>query len=258
MLDDEFWLTLDAGLAAAQISLNEGARSAIDVHVRLLVAWNAQINLTALRTPEQIARNHMLDSLIAQPALSRYRPTSLLDLGSGGGFPGLPLAAVMPLERVALVDSVGKKARFLDVAAGEVERVLEAAAAPAPEIGALAERAEDLADDDDQREGWDLVVARAVGHLAEVVELGIPLTTRGGHVVAWKRDAADGGLRKEIAETSRICQAVGGSTPRIITLPAAESVGLPGHCLVVIEKRRPTSERYPRTAAERRRLPLLS
>ena len=94
-------------------------------HVRLLVAWNAQINLTALRTPEQIARNHVLDSLIAQPALSRFRSTSLLDLGSGAGFPGLPLAVVMPLKRVALVDSIGKKARFLDVAAQEARRALE-------------------------------------------------------------------------------------------------------------------------------------
>ena len=249
---------VDAGLVSAGMELARPARAAIDGHVRLLVAWNSSINLTALRRPEQIARNHVLDSLIAASAIGALRPQGLLDLGSGGGFPGLPLAAVLLTKRVALVDSIGKKARFLDVAAEAVSNALSDAGQQPPEITAVAERAEDLADQPEQREAWSVVVARAVGSVAEIAELGLPLAARGGHVVCWKRDSADGALQAEIADARRICQGTGGGTPRIIGLAAADRVGLPGHCLVVIEKRRPTPERYPRPAGERRRVPLLS
>ncbi len=256
-LPTEFWSTLDAGLAVAGIDFPSVARTAIDGHVRLLIAWNAAINLTALRTPEQIARGHVLDSLIAVSTLRRLKTDSLLDLGSGGGFPGLPLAALLPLRRVALVDSIGKKARFLDVAAAEVRTALETDPArdpgTIPEIGAIAERAEDLARDPDHRERWDLVVARAVGTVAEVAELGLPLVRRGGHVVAWKREGLETDLAREISDARRICQAAGGSSPRIERLAGAEQVGLPGHCLVIIDKRGHTPDRYPRPANERRR-----
>jgi 16S rRNA (guanine527-N7)-methyltransferase len=218
------------------------------------MAWNEAINLTALRTPEQLARNHLLDSLVAAPTLRSLGGESVLDLGSGGGFPGLPLAAVLPLRAVALVDSIGKKARFLEVAAREVTGALATAyTADVPAVTVLGERAEDLAAQRSHRETWDVVAARAVGTVAEVAELGLPLLKRGGHVVAWKHDAGDGSLEREVADAARICQAAGGSSAYIVQLPAAERMGLVGHCLVVIDKRRQTPPRYPRPAAERRR-----
>ena len=258
-LDRLFWDTLDAGLDAAGLELSTPVRAAIDGHVRLLLAWNAQINLTALRSPEQIARNHVLDSLICSTVLTELAGSraSILDIGSGAGFPGLPLGAFMGTRRVCLVDSIGKKARFLNVAAHHVRQAL-AGGGPEPqdqEIDVLAERAEDLADEPDHREKWDLVVARAIGSVAEVAELGLPLAKRGGHVAAWKFDAGDGSLQREVAEAARICQAAGGATARIVALAAAESVGLDGHCLVVVRKRRPTPDRYPRQPGERRRAP---
>lgn len=267
-LPEEFWQTLDTGLAAASLTLDAAIRVAIDRHVRLLLAWNSAINLTALRSPEQIARNHVLDSLIAVTAIQgllkarRGTPVTgaagLLDIGSGAGFPGLPLAVALPVGRAALVDSVGKKARFLGLAAREVRDALIEAGQEAPEIVALAERAEELAEEPDHREGWNLVTARALGTVAEVAELGLPLTSRGGYVVAWKLDAGDSALEREVAGAARICQAAGGGAARIVHLDAAPDVGLKGHCLVVIEKRRPTPDRYPRPAGERRRSPLLS
>ena len=235
------------------LPIDDAARRAIDVHARLLIAWNAAINLTALREPEQIARSHVLDSLLAVPVLAARGPRSILDLGSGGGFPGLPLAASMPVERVGLVDSIGKKARFLGVAAAAVRAAMDAPGAPAPQIDAIAERAEDLAEEADHREGWDLVVARAVGTIAEVAELGLPLATIGGHVAMWKRHVSDGSLRAELADAARIVQAVGGAPARVVELAPAQKVGLEGHCLVVVEKRGPTPDRYPRPASERRR-----
>jgi 16S rRNA (guanine527-N7)-methyltransferase len=253
-LDPAFWRVLDDGARAAALDVAADERAAIDGHVRLLLAWNAAINLTALRTPEQIARNHVLDSLITVPALRALvgDARSLLDIGSGAGFPGLPLIAMLRPARAALVDSIGKKARFLGVAARHVQVSLAArAAAVAPEIAVLAGRAEDLAAEPGQRAAWNLVTARAVGTLAEVAELGLPLARSGGHVFAWKLDQGDGALRTELEAARPIIAGCGGSAPRIVRLEAASTVGLEGHCLIAIRKVRPTPNRYPRPRAER-------
>lgn len=245
-LDPIFDEVFERGLTDLALHLNPAARAAIEGHVRLLLAWNEHVNLSGLRTAEQVARGHVLDSLIAVAtlrALSAGQPT-LLDLGSGGGFPGLPLAVALPARHVALVDSIGKKAAFLEVAAA-VARDLVA-------IDVLAERAEDLAEEPDQREAWDIVTVRAVGHISEVAELGLPLVKVGGHVVAWK----SAGVESELGDAERIIRAVGGNRARVIELPAAAKVGLAGHCLVAIEKIRPTPDGYPRTPGERRRRPL--
>ena len=258
-LDSSFSALIDAGLAAIPLDLSDGARRALDDHVRLLLAWNAHINLSGLRTPDEIARGHVLDALIAVPALRTLsdatRPT-VLDLGSGGGFPGLPLAVAMPARRVALVDSVAKKAAFLEAAARVVSQALAASGEEPGDFVVLAERAEDLADEPEQRETWDLVVARAVGSVAEVAELGLPLARPGGHVVAWKRAGGSADLAREIEAASRVSADAGGGRPRQVVLEAAGWVGLDGNCLVVIEKLRPTPDRYPRSAGERRRAAL--
>jgi 16S rRNA (guanine527-N7)-methyltransferase len=250
-LPPEFWTVVDDGTATLGLDLSQAQRAAIDSQARLLVAWNEAINLTALRTPQQIARSHVLDSLLAVPALralTRGRATTLLDIGSGGGYPGLPVATVLPATKAALVDSIGKKARFLDVAGRAAHELVSGT-----RFEALSERAEGLADDPDQREGWDLVIARAVGSVAEVAEIGLPLARVRGRVVMWKRDAGDGALQSEVEDARPIIQACGGGGPRILALDGASTVGLDGHCLVVVEKRRPTPERYPRPPGERRK-----
>jgi 16S rRNA (guanine527-N7)-methyltransferase len=248
-LDAGFDGIIAAGLTAIPLTLSAKQRAAIDDHVRLLVAWNEHINLSGLRTAHEIARGHVLDALLAVPALrqlARGRDSSLLDIGSGGGFPGLPLAVSLPAKRAALVDSIAKKASFLHAAAALV----------GPKIEALSERVEDLADEPEHREGWDLVTARAVGTVAECAEIGLPLARRGGHVVIWKRasdDAARESLNSEIAAARRIVQAVGGAGLHVVELEAAAKVGLPGSVLVVVRKARPTPDRYPRAPGERRR-----
>lgn len=263
-LPAEYEQVLSDGLGALGMELSAQVRAAIGAHCRLLLAWNEHVNLSGLRAPEQIARGHVLDALLALPALRALsgrggRAPSLIDLGSGGGFPGLPLAAALPARRAALVDSIAKKAAFLDAAAAVVGAALRGAASAPAEITALPERAEDLADEPDQREAWDIVTARAVGTVAEVAELGLPLARRGGHVVTWKR-AADAAQRAqlddEIGRALRICQAAGGARPRIVALEGADRVGLAGNCLVVIRKIRPTPDRYPRSPGERRRAAL--
>lgn len=231
------------------------ARRTYEAHARLLRDWNQAINLTAIRDPQGMAVRHVCDSLSAVPHLEPLaRPgMSLLDIGSGGGYPGLPLAAALPLAGVSLLDSVGKKARFLEVAGAAVAAILAQAVDDpdeAPQIEAVGERAETVAGIEDVREAWDIVVSRAVGSLAEVLELSLPLTRIGGTVAVWKREEERGGLRTELQGAGSIIRAAGGGRPRVIPVEAAS---LPDHRLVLVAKERPTPVAYPRPVGMRRR-----
>lgn len=231
-------------LAALGLALDPGALAAIEGHVRLLLAWNAAINLTAITEPSAIARHHVADSVSALEVVRAGPHTTLLDLGSGGGFPGLPLAAALPATRTLLVESVAKKARFLDV----VRRAVDLAdrVDVAPVRAELLLRAESLRPAR-PRAGWDVVTARAVGRLDELVELTMPLLAIDGRLIAWKR----GDLTAELAAGGRAAAALGGTRPRIHPVPPV--AGLEGHVLVVIRKRRSTPPGYPRDPAARKR-----
>lgn len=246
-LGAEFHAIVAAGCRELDITLGASQLAAIGAHARLLLAWNAHINLTALRTEEQVARLHVLDSLAAVPLL-RGEPAALLDLGSGGGYPGLPLGVALPASRVALVDSVGKKARFLEVAAAASMARLAAGASPT--LTALRARAEDLARDPEHREAWDLVTARAVGSLAELVELALPLLQIGGSLIAWKRDDGSGSFATELTDAAALTRAAGGATAQVHAVTLS---GLGEHRLVQVRKIQPTPGRFPRSPAERRR-----
>jgi 16S rRNA (guanine527-N7)-methyltransferase len=229
---------LSTGLDQLDLVLSPTARRAIDDHVRLLLAWNAAINLTAIRAPAEIALRHVVDSLTAAALLGDIG--GFLDLGSGGGFPGIPLAAALPVERVALVDSIGKKAAFLAAAvdvAGLTGRV-----------GVAAARAEELASEARHRERWPAVTARAVGSLAELIELAFPLLAVGGRLIAWKR----GDIDDELDQATTAVTALGGGD---IGEEQVHVAGLAEHRLVVVTKRGRTSDDFPRDAAVRRRLP---
>ncbi len=256
-IDALFGRTLEPALAALLVELSPGARAAIEAQARLLLAWTPFINLTALRTPEAIALEHVADSLAAVGlARSLLGPNAaaatLLDLGSGAGYPGLPLAVALPARRAALVESIGKKVSFLEVAARAACGAMVSARETPPDVVVLGERAEILAGDRTHRDGWQLVVARAVAPLPELAELALPLVAVGGWLVAWKRDDGTGALGQELAAADDHIRALGGAPGR----PRVEPVPLPGladHRLLAIGKERPTPSRYPRPPEERRR-----
>ena len=258
-MGEAFEAALEVGLAELDLLETQAAsalaRRTYEAHARLLRDWNRAINLTAIRDPEGTALRHVCDSLSAVPVLQELvKPgVSLLDVGSGGGYPGLPLAAALPLGGVSLLDSVGKKARFLDVAGEAVAAILAEAAVDPEEsvqIEAIGERAEAIARIDEVREAWDIVVSRAVGSLAEVLELSLPLTRIGGVVVVWKREEDGGGLRTELQSAGSIIRAAGGGRPRVLPV---EAPSLVDHRLVVVAKERKTPAAYPRPAGVRRR-----
>ena len=231
---------LDAGLGDLGLTLPTTARGAIDAHVRLLLAWNSAINLTAIREPAEIALRHIVDSLAAVEILRDNGIQGFVDLGSGGGFPGLPLAVALPATQVLLLDSVRKKAAFLAAA------VAATSLSDRVDVGAL--RAEDLARDPAQREHWPAVTARAVGAVSELVELAFPLIVPGGILVAWKGPA----YAAELPAARRAIEAAGGGSVEARTVRAR---GLEDHRLVVVTKHGPTPAGLPRDPSARRGTP---
>jgi 16S rRNA (guanine527-N7)-methyltransferase len=166
--------------------------------------------------------------------------TRFLDLGSGGGYPGLPLAVVLPAERALLVEPTAKKARFL-------ETVVEATGL-ADRVDVAAVRAEALAADPAHRGRWPAVTARAVASLADLVELSFPLLAPGGVLFAWKR----GDLVAEVAAAQRAIEALGGGALASVAVRVA---GLEDHRLVVVARRGRVPPGYPRDPAARKRRP---
>jgi 16S rRNA (guanine527-N7)-methyltransferase len=222
-------------------AVSESELQVIGDHVRLLLAWNEKINLSGIRAPDAIAVEHVLDSLTALPILRRAGVEEFLDIGSGGGFPGLPLAVALPARRALLVESVGKKARFLATA-------VDAIGVRDP-VSIAATRAETLTADPRHRGYWQAVTARAIAEMGELVELALPLLRVGGLLVAWKRRPAE----EELARAEGAIHQLHG---RLIRLEPVTVPGLEDHVLAVVQKTAETPAQFPRDSALRRRRPL--
>lgn len=192
----------------------------------LLLAWNERLNLTAVRTPEAIRSRHFLDSLGCGLVTGELNGRSLIDVGSGAGFPGLPLKLLYPQLRLTLVESVGKKATFLETVIAELGLT---------EVDVVAERAETLGQQPAFREQFDWAVARAVAPLRVLVEYLLPLCRVGGQVLAQKGERA----AEEVAEAKTAVSLLGGGNLRLQPAP------LEGH-FVLIDKLTTTPANYPR------------
>ena len=227
------------GIAA---TLPAGFADAVEQYVALLLDANDRLNLTRVTEPAAVARLHLLDALSALPLLDSLGPARALDLGSGGGVPGLVLALARPEMTWTLIDSVGKKC---DAMRGF------AAALGLTSVTVIAQRAETLGRDPRHRERYDLVTARACAALPVLAEYALPLARVGGALLAWKGPltASD----DELVNGAAASALLGGGPPAI------HDTGTPAlgrHRLVVVPKERATSARYPRRAGEPARRPL--
>jgi 16S rRNA (guanine527-N7)-methyltransferase len=230
--------------ALLDIQLNDGQLARLDQLGAALREGNRRVNLTRITDPAEIETRHFLDSLSAAvPLLDRLRngeSLSLVDVGSGGGMPGLPLKIAFPSLRVTLVESVNKKAEFLR------ETVLHLGLV---DVQVVAERAELAARDQRHRDAYDWATARALGPLAVVVELCAPFLAPGGLLVAQRR----GDLDSDLLHAAPAFKAlrVWSRTPIQLDIP-----GLAGHGLIVGEKYAPTPEAYPRRPGMPRKRPI--
>jgi 16S rRNA (guanine527-N7)-methyltransferase len=197
----------------------------------LLLEWNERMALTAIRQTGDIRIRHFLDSLTCVIATGPLDGLSLIDVGSGAGFPGLPLKILYPSMRLTLVESVAKKARFLEL-------VVETLGLD--RVTVVAERAEVLGRDPTFREQFDWATARALAELRVLAELLLPFCRVSGHLLAQKGASA----AAEVATAGPAIRALGGGEPSLTAVQLPE-VAQP-HYLVVIPKIAPTVDRYPR------------
>ena len=220
-----------------------GAQVAVcERYAHELIERNASVNLTAITELEAIAVKHFLDSFTACAVRVWTGRERMIDVGSGAGFPGLALRVAMPGTTLTCVESVGKKARFLDdmstlLGLGDVE--------------VRNERAETLAHATDRRAAYDVGTARAVGTLAACAEYLLPFLRIGGDAIVWK-----GKVDPELPAARKALASLGGEIAAIVsTVQLGVADILPGRNLVVMRKTRASPDRYPRASAEARRRP---
>jgi len=213
------------------LRLNDRQVAALTIFERELLIWNDQFNLTAIRDVDGIRTKHFLDSMSCVLAWKDHPPRSLIDVGTGAGFPGIPLKILYPSMRLTLVESVGKKANFCRHMVGILNL-------HATEV--LSARAEDVGQMPDHREAYDWAVARAVVDLPALVEYLLPLVAVGGSMLAQKGQSAPA----EVHRAGNAMKLLGGVLRLLIP------VTLPGvveeRFLVVVDKFTSTPKNYPR------------
>lgn len=233
---------LETDAPALARGLPPGFADTAERYVELLLEANATLNLTRVTEPDAVARLHLLDALSALPLLDELAPSDALDLGSGGGVPGIVLALARPDIRWTLVDSVAKKAGAMRAFAASLGL---------RSVQVIAERAEILGRQPAHREGYDLVAARACAALPVLAEYALPLLRVGGLLVAWKGPLSEGD--DELVRGRAAAETLGGGPPTIRE-PRIPALG--GHRFVIVPKRSATPPPYPRRPGEPARRPL--
>jgi 16S rRNA (guanine527-N7)-methyltransferase len=223
---------LQAGAAQFHCALNEQQLCAFERYAAELVAWNEQINLTRIVEPEEMAVKHFLDSLSVLAAWpAGLDSPALVDVGSGAGFPGVPLKIALPTMNLTLLEATGKKAKFL----AHLVKVLELR-----QTQVVATRAELAGRQPRHRACYDIAVARAVAPMAVLAEYTLPLVKVRGRVIAQKGQSP-------VEETKAAQFAIRTLGGKLTAILPVEVPGLAAaRHLVVIDKVKPTPQLYPR------------
>lgn len=229
------------GTAALGLTLTAEQLAHFARYQELLIEWNERINLTAIVEPEAIQVRHFLDSLSCVRVMGDLNGRQLIDVGTGAGFPGLPLKIFYPQLRLTLVESVMKKTYFLQAVTSELGL---------KDVTILSERAETLGQQPAHRDQYDWAVARGVAEMRVLVEYLLPLCRHGGRMLAQKGDNANG----EVAAAVPAINQLGGALPHLYPVQLLNVVDT--HYLVVIEKIGPTPARYPRRPGMAAKRPL--
>ena len=232
---ETFKKLMEDGLSELSIQLTEEQLSQFYQYYEMLVEWNKFMNLTAITDLEDVVTKHFVDSLSllkAVPDLGVEEKT-ILDVGTGAGFPGIPLKIAFPNLKITLLDSLNKRINFLN----EVIDTLNL-----EKICAIHGRAEDFGRDKEHREQYDYCVSRAVANLSTLSEYCMPYVKIGGVFIPYK----SGKIEEELSEAKGAVKLLGGKVEQVITfmLPKLDVE----RSFVIIQKREGTSKKYPRRA----------
>ena len=199
----------------------------------LLVEWNKVMNLTGITEYEEVNEKHFVDSLSIVKAIDINKVETVIDVGTGAGFPGIPSKIAFPHLKVVLLDSLNKRIKFLDTVINELEL---------DNIKTIHGRAEDFAKQSAYREQFDLCVSRAVANLATLSEYCIAYVKKEGLFVPYK----SGEIEEEIEQSKKAVHVLGGKIMDVVKfrLPGTEI----GRSFVIIKKMRNTAKKYPRKA----------
>ncbi|WP_416175716.1 16S rRNA (guanine(527)-N(7))-methyltransferase RsmG [Clostridium sp.] len=200
-------------------------------YMDLLQTWNKKINLTSIKENEQIVKKHFIDSINAFQFLPLRNSSSIIDIGTGAGFPGIPISIMKPDIKIVLLDSLSKRVNFLNEVIESIDL---------KNTSAIHSRAEDAARRNEYRECFDISISRAVGNLSVLSELCIPFVKLNGYFIAMKGPA----VSDEIEESKNAISILGGKIEDIIKVRDNEL----NHNLVIIKKVKNTPSKYPRRA----------
>ena len=230
--------------AAAEygISLSDTQMEQYNRYFELLVEWNEKINLTAITEPKEVAIKHMIDSITAYDENLFKDGTTVIDVGTGAGFPGLPLKIFCPEIKLTLMDSLNKRIKFLQTVVEELGL---------KDVECVHARAEEGARNKNYRESFDIAVSRAVARLPILCEYCLPFVKKGGHFIALK------GMQynDEVEEAAKAIKVMGGSKTEIrpVKLPELDDK----RAVITITKTMPTPKAYPRKAGTPTKNPIV-
>lgn len=233
---------LKGGIQALKMDVTGEQLKKFDKYISLLVEWNKKMNLTAIVESDEIIVEHFLDSISILEEMTIENYHTIIDIGTGAGFPGVPIKILRPNARMVLLDSLKKRTEFLKEVSKELDLL---------DIEIIHSRAEDLARDEAYREKFDFVVSRAVASLNVLAEYSLPFAKVGGYFVSYKGPAAD----DELTEAGKAIELLSGQKhPFIkeIVVPFSHKT----HKLVIIQKNTRTPKKYPRSPGKIKKSPL--
>ena len=240
-MEEKFEVWMRDGLCG-EVLLSEKQLNQFYQYYELLIKWNEVMNLTAITELEQVVTKHFVDSLsLAKIVDNLEDKISLIDVGTGAGFPGSPLKIAFPEIKITLLDSLNKRVKFLDEVIGQLGL---------NEIETVHGRAEDLGRDGKYREKFDLCVSRAVANLSTLSEYCLPFVKKDGCFVSYK----SGKVEEELGQAKGALKLLGGKIEDTISFCLPRDDG--ERCLVKIRKVENISKKYPRKAGVPGREPL--